>query len=66
MFLDDMESYEERERIVPLQERLVEVARTIRDYYNREYSMVIKGDAPHRVLQRGRMMVDGKAARYGI
>lgn len=42
MLPDDRQSYAARERIASLQARLMEVTRTIRDYYNREYTTVMK------------------------
>lgn len=38
----DMQSYEARERIAPVQARLTEVVGTIRGYSNREYMTIMK------------------------
>lgn len=61
VFPDNLQCYFMREQIVPLQMRLVGVARIIRSYYNEEYSTVLKGEFDKRLTAYP--LGDGRSSR---
>lgn len=51
MFPDDMQSYPARERIAPLADEANESSKDSQDYFNREYTTVIKEGFDVRIIE---------------